>query len=122
MRGIDLHMDELNLLATGVGEGTSQSTGARRFVLEQNYPNPFNPLTIIKYTIAGGREQGSGITAVKLVVYDLLGMEVAVLVNERKTQGSYDVAFDASGLASGVYVYCLSAGSNLESRKMVLLK
>ena len=58
----------------------------------------------------------------KLVVYDLLGREVAVLVNEGKGPGTYEVAFDGNGLASGVYVYRLTAGSFVQSRKMVLVK
>jgi predicted acyl esterase len=98
------------------------------FRLEQNYPNPFNPLTTIKYTIAGAGGQGSGVS-VKLVVYDVLGSEVAVLVNERRAAGSYADTFDASGLASGVYIYRLTAGlpdrqagSFVASRRMILVK
>jgi hypothetical protein len=90
--------------------------------LEQNYPNPFNPTTTINYTVAGPSGQGLGNSDVRLVVYDLLGREVAVLVNERKAPGSYDVRFDATDLASGVYVYRLTAGNFVDSRKMILLK
>ncbi len=93
-----------------------------RFELAQNYPNPFNPATVIKYTIGGNRGQGVGVSDVSLFVYDLLGREVAVLVNERKGAGTYEVAFDAASLASGMYVYRLTAGTFVESRKMVLLK
>jgi len=78
------------------------------FVLSQNYPNPFNPTTVINYTIGGVRDQGSGVTDVRLGVYDLLGREVAVLVNEWKAAGSYEVVFDAADLASGVYLCRLS--------------
>ena len=85
------------------------------FNLSQNYPNPFNPTTLIRYTIAGSKE-------VKLGVYDILGREVAVLVNERRGPGSYEVTFDGSGLSSGVYVYRLIVGNFVESRKMVLMK
>jgi hypothetical protein len=92
------------------------------FVLAQNYPNPFNPLTIIKYTIGGIRGQGLGVSGVSLVVYDLLGREVAVLVNERKAPGEYDVQFDASNLSSGVYFYRLAAGSFSQTRSMLLVK
>jgi hypothetical protein len=92
------------------------------FALEQNYPNPFNPLTTIKYTVAGIRDQGPGLSDVRLTVYDVLGCEVAVLVNERKAAGRYEVAFDGSGLASGVYVYRMTAGSFVQSRKMILVK
>jgi len=71
------------------------------FSLSQNYPNPFNPTTVIRYQLPM-------VGTVRLGVYDLLGREVAVLVNERKGPGSYTVAFDATGLASGVYLYRLS--------------
>jgi photosystem II stability/assembly factor-like uncharacterized protein len=90
--------------------------------LAQNHPNPFNPSTAIKYTVGGVGGQGSGIGNVKLIVYDLLGREVAVLVNERKSPGSYEVSFDGSGLPSGVYICRLIAGSYVQSRKMMLLR
>ena len=93
--------------------------------LEQNYPNPFNPSTTITYTVAGFGVQGSGASDVKITVYDMLGREVAVLVNERKPAGTYEVAFDGTGLASGVYVYRLTAGqggSSVASRQMIMVK
>ncbi len=65
---------------------------------------------------------GLGASQVMLTVYDVLGRQVATLVDERKTAGSYDVTFDGSGLASGVYIYRLTAGSFVESRRMVLIK
>jgi photosystem II stability/assembly factor-like uncharacterized protein len=83
--------------------------------LEQSYPNPFNPSATIRYQLAA-------ISSVRLTVYDLLGREVAVLVNEKRGPGSYEVKFDASGLASGVYIYRLTAGSFVETRKMLLLQ
>ncbi len=83
--------------------------------LDQNYPNPFNPTTVVRYQL-------SVASNVRLVVYDIVGREVAVLVNERKLPGSYSVEFDGSRLASGMYVYRLSAGSHVECRKMVLMK
>jgi hypothetical protein len=83
--------------------------------LDQNYPNPFNPKTGIRYQV-------SGVSNARLVVYDLLGREVAVLVNEKKAPGSYEVRFDGSGLASGVYIYRLTAGMFVQSRTMLLLK
>lgn len=85
------------------------------FELSQNYPNPFNPTTGVRYQVPG-------VSDVKLVVYDILGREVATLVNERKAVGRYEVSFDASGLASGVYIYRLTAGSFVQTRKMILLK
>jgi hypothetical protein len=92
------------------------------FRLDQNYPNPFNPTTTIDYTIAGSRVQGLGVSEVRLVVYDVLGREVAVLVNEKKPVGRYEVRFDGTRLSSGVYFYRLTADNNVQTRKMVLLK
>jgi hypothetical protein len=92
------------------------------FGLEQNYPNPFNPLTIIKYTIGGIRGQGLGGRDVSLIVYDVLGREVAVLVNERKMPGLYEVAFDGAGIASGVYIYRMTAESFAQTKKMILIR
>jgi hypothetical protein len=85
------------------------------FVLEQNYPNPFNPSTVIKYSIP---ENGF----VTLDVYNLLGEKVASLVNGVHEAGRYEVNFDASSLASGVYVYTISAGSFNLVKKMLLMK
>jgi hypothetical protein len=85
------------------------------YSLSQNYPNPFNPVTNISYAIP---KAGN----VKLVVYDVLGREVATLVNEVKTPGSYKVMFDASNLASGVYMYRIEAGDFVNTKKMMLVK
>ena len=102
------------------------------FGLEQNYPNPFNPRTWIRYSVPtqSGRDgQVPGLSDVKITVYDMLGREVGVLVNERKPAGTYEVAFDGTGLASGMYVYRLTAGLPdrqagplVQSRAMMLLK
>ena len=85
------------------------------FSLGQNYPNPFNPSTTINYSIPE-------FSFVTLKVYDVLGSEVATLVNEDKSVGSYEVEFDATGLPSGIYFYKLQAGSFVETKKMVLMK
>ncbi|MFZ1518051.1 MAG: T9SS type A sorting domain-containing protein [Ignavibacteriaceae bacterium] len=86
------------------------------FRLEQNYPNPFNPSTSIQYAI-GSRQ------FVQLKVYDVLGNEIATLVNEEKPAGEYKVEFSANiGLASGIYFYQLTVGDNLETKKMILIK
>ncbi len=87
------------------------------FVLEQNWPNPFNPKTTI-----GIRQQAVGNRRVKLTVYDLLGREMAVLVDERKEPGRYEVQWDGSRCASGMYVYRLIAGDHVDSKTMMLLK
>ena len=85
------------------------------YSLEQNYPNPFNPKTNIKYKIPS-------FTRVELKVYDMLGKEVAVLVNEEKSSGDYETNFDGSKLPSGIYFYQLKASSFVETKKMVLLR
>jgi hypothetical protein len=90
----------------GIPEATS---------LMQNYPNPFNPTTDIQFQIAAS-------APVRLSVFDLTGREVAVLVDEKKGPGSYEVTFDASRLASGVYLYRLQSGDFVETRRMILLK
>ncbi len=95
---------------------------ASEFALQQNYPNPFNPGTTIEYTIAGARGQGSGVSEVRLRVYDVLGRQVAELVNARQAPGKYRVTFDATRVATGVYFYRLTAGSFSEVRKMAFIK
>ncbi len=85
------------------------------FSLSQNYPNPFNPKTVISFQLAVN-------SFASLKVYDLLGREVATLVNEQLQPGTYEVDWDGSGFASGVYYYKLSAGDYTETRKMVLIK
>ncbi len=85
------------------------------FVLNQNYPNPFNPTTTISFSIPSSE-------FISLKVYDILGNEVATLVNEEKPAGEYDVTFDASTLTSGVYLYRLRAGNYTEIKKMILMK
>ncbi len=100
-----------------------------QFSLDQNYPNPFNPSTKIKYSIlnvtlstssrAESRDEGS---LVQIKVYDVLGNDVATLVDEYKPAGSYEVNFNASFLSSGIYFYKLQAGSFVETMKMVLMR
>ena len=85
------------------------------FSLWQNYPNPFNPTTVIKYQLP----KSSHVT---LKVFDVIGKEVAVLVDEQKNAGSYQVTLNDSGIASGVYLYQLKAGNFVETKKLVLLK
>ncbi|GEM_PF-3273954 len=110
------------------------------FSLKQNYPNPFNPITTISYSIPKitqllipSREEKErsgkftphvlgGSVLVKLKVFDVLGKEVATLVNKNQNPGNYKVTFDASGLPSGIYYYKLKAGSFVSVKKMMLLK
>ncbi|MCK9282428.1 MAG: T9SS type A sorting domain-containing protein [Melioribacteraceae bacterium] len=86
-----------------------------KFELSQNYPNPFNPSTVIKYAI---NKQAN----VNLSIYNVLGQKVIELVNSFQNAGTYEVNFNASSLSSGIYIYSLSNGSNLISKKMLLLK
>ncbi len=99
---------------TGIENQVSQEIPSS-FLLEQNYPNPFNPSTNIKFVIPKS-------SFVNLKVYDILGREIATLVNEEKTAGNYKVTFDAKNLASGIYFYRLKAGNYLSVKKMILLR
>ncbi len=129
-----------NSILVGIEKNTELPTV---FKLEQNFPNPFNPTTTIKYTIPAvtlrqdqsdnkqnvmlsqpdlqaGSSKGDNLVTLK--IYDVLGNEVATLVNERKSAGIYEVKFNASKLSSGVYLIKLQAGSLIQTRKMLLLK
>jgi hypothetical protein len=88
---------------------------AERFELMQNYPNPFNPSTEIRWTMDVGRET-------RLAIYDLLGREVAVLVDGPMSAGAHSVTFDGSGYSSGVYLVRLTSGSESRVIRMTLLK
>lgn len=90
------------------------------FGLYQNYPNPFNPTTTINYSIPVVNEGKALFTTLK--IYDLLGREIATLVDENKTPGTYEIKFNASGLASGIYIYQLHSGDYTASKKLILLK
>lgn len=87
----------------------------RSFVLEQNYPNPFNPETNIGYQLPNSGQ-------VRLSVYNLLGVEVAVLVDEFQSAGTYNIRFNATALQSGVYLYKIKMGNTTLTRKMTYLK
>jgi len=108
--------DTLSLINKLTGIGNDQgSVIPKEFRLEQNYPNPFNPSTTIRYQIPINSH-------VSLKVYDVLGNEVATLVDEYREAGRYEVEFNAKGLASGVYFYKLQAGIFVETKKMLLVK
>ncbi|MFH1198407.1 MAG: glycoside hydrolase family 2 TIM barrel-domain containing protein [bacterium] len=102
-----------------------------KFELMDNYPNPFNPTTTIKYSIPsnpplspfikGGSGEAEG-DLVTLIVYDILGREVATLVNEEQEPGLHEITFDASNMPSGIYFYRIQAGNFTSTKKMVLLK
>ena len=110
---IDINGASYNgVLATGVEKINGLPNN---YFLSQNYPNPFNPTTTIKYQIPD-----AGFVTLK--VYDVLGIETAILVNEEKLVGSYEAEFNAISLPSGVYFYRLQAGNYIETKKMVLMK
>lgn len=102
-------------LSPTTGLNLSNNTVVNEFNLAQNYPNPFNPSTTINYEIPKT-------SLVKIKIYDILGRQVAELVNEEKPTGRYNVTFDASGFSSGIYFYSIDAGSFHQTKKMVLLK
>lgn len=83
--------------------------------LAQNYPNPFNPSTTIRYELPAASQ-------VRLSVFDMLGREVSVLVDERKEAGVHEARFDGSGLASGVYLYRMQSGEFVQTKQLVLVR
>jgi tetratricopeptide (TPR) repeat protein len=85
------------------------------YTLSQNYPNPFNPTTVIKYQLPEAAQ-------VSLVIYDIMGKEIATLVNSYQARGSYDVTFNANSLSSGIYLYKLNANGKQLINKMLLMK
>ncbi len=104
------------LVAVDLGEGVKdKGNKINSFELVQNFPNPFNPTTIISYQLPAN-------TLVTLKVYDVLGRFVNTLVEDRQTAGTHSVTFNASNLSSGVYFYRLTAGSNVQTKKLMLLK
>ncbi len=102
-------------ILTVVGTQNPGSELPKVFSLAQNYPNPFNPSTVINFAVPKT-------SMVNLVVYDVLGREVITLVNEVKQPGEYSALFNASALASGIYVYKIQAGDFTDTKKMVLVK
>lgn len=104
---VSVNFSEFNKISTGYI--------LNEFRLEQNYPNPFNPTTTISYSI-----KSAGLVALK--VYDLMGREVAALVNEVREAGSYSVTFNATNLPSGIYFYTLTSGNFTSTKKLILLK
>ena len=121
MEPMTFNLDTLFSPTTDV-RSVMTSQGPRQFGLEQNYPNPFNATTTIHYTVAGVWNQASGVSEVRIAIYDLLGREVAKIVNAWQAPGTYEVRFDGAQLTSGVYFYKLRAGNWTATRSMLLLK
>jgi hypothetical protein len=111
------YIDDIKLTGyCGTLVGISENPAIpKRFALSQNYPNPFNPSTTIKYQLP--KE-----SLVKITVFDVLGKQVGVLVNEKKNAGFYEVDFNSEGLASGLYLYKIEAGDFTDVKKMMLIK
>jgi dienelactone hydrolase len=102
------------VLTTAVSSGPVSEV-SQKFTLAQNYPNPFNPSTCIEFELPR-------ISQVSLSVYDILGREVSILVNERRNAGVHEVKFDGSNIASGVYFYRIQAGDFVQTKKLMILK
>ncbi|MDO8469573.1 MAG: T9SS type A sorting domain-containing protein [bacterium] len=112
---LDGTRNEVEPIQINMGPTSVAEVVPLEFALEQNYPNPFNPSTTIRFTVP--------VTGpVTLKVYDLVGREVAMLADEVMQAGAYERTFDASGLASGVYVYRLQSGGNVATQRMTLMK
>ncbi len=102
-----------------------EETIPEKFELIQNYPNPFNPTTTIKYNIPNTQTQNFTsfqLLDVTLIVYDILGREVATLVNKQQKPGYYKIHFDANNLTTGIYFYSIKAGTFYQTKKMTLIK
>ena len=99
---------------TGIADG-DRAVVPTVYALSQNYPNPFNPVTVIEYALPTSGD-------VSLIVYNLRGHEVALLISGNMPAGNHQVAWDASSLSSGVYLYRLQAGDFVQTKKMVLLQ
>ncbi len=102
-------------IISSVETGSNSNPNPNSLVLYQNYPNPFNPSTTISFSIPNNEY-------VSLKVYDILGNQVASLINEKLLKGSHSIEFTAYGLASGIYFYCLQAGNLVDTKRLVLLK
>ncbi|MBS1516564.1 MAG: S8 family peptidase [Bacteroidetes bacterium] len=106
---------KLGRTLTGVNPVSGVNTVPKGFSLSQNYPNPFNPATVINYELGTSSD-------VKLKVYDVLGNEIATLVNKKQDAGFYSVKFDGSRFSSGIYFYTLTSGNFAQTKKMLLVK
>ncbi len=111
-----------NSLKSPVTDVDEELTTPGEFAVYQNYPNPFNPTTTIKYSIPAQTVGNENFRSVHLIVYDVLGREIATLINEEKPAGNYEVTWNAANLPSGVYLYQLKAGNFTAAKKLLLIK
>ncbi|MCB9207015.1 MAG: T9SS type A sorting domain-containing protein [Ignavibacteriales bacterium] len=123
--------ESINFSELTLTDITENNKLEEKFKLSQNYPNPFNPTTTIEYTISSNvkSETSNGFipsvvegSSIQLTVYDVLGREIATLVNKTQAAGNYTVEFDGNNLVSGIYYYQLKFDNNIETRKMILIK
>ncbi|MDA3860221.1 MAG: T9SS type A sorting domain-containing protein [Melioribacteraceae bacterium] len=115
------YSDEASFLV-GVND---EDTSPTEFSLSQNYPNPFNPSTTINYSIPSNQNSLFGAAMggfVTLKIYNILGMEIATLINKAQSAGNYNVTFDATKLSSGIYFYTLNSGAFSATKKLTILK
>jgi len=115
--------DTVEFQITGKGINQTKSfvlkySAPKQYALYQNYPNPFNPTTTIRYSIPETQHAAS----VQLKVYDILGREITTLVNKEQKAGNYEVKFDGSRYASGIYIYRLTADNFVSIKKMMMVK
>ncbi len=115
-------IERLGDAATTENSDNSLSNSFTKFELYQNYPNPFNPATIIKYSVPVSDANFASAANVQLTVYDVLGNEIATLVDKKQPPGIYEISFEASTFPSGVYFYQLKSGQFIQTRKMILLR
>lgn len=116
----DIGADETDVV-TGV-ERWQAANIPQEYALYQNFPNPFNPRTVISYQLPARSAGGPISSSIELSIYNLLGQKVATLVSESQPAGIYKVEWDATGLASGVYLYRLEAGEFVQSKKLILMR
>lgn len=115
-QGQNMYWDNVYAITSGdVTSNEFEDNSPFKFRLNQNYPNPFNPSTKISFSLPVSSN-------VKLEVYDLMGRKVRSLLNGQMNSGEHEIAFDANGLSSGIYIYRLQAGGNVINRMMTLLK
>jgi hypothetical protein len=116
------NLDSVNFYLTKLTTGVNPISNniPDKYFLYQNYPNPFNPSTNIKYRVPSGSITNNSFTSLK--VYNILGKEIAILVNEKQSPGTYEINFDASSLPSGIYFYKIITDSYSETKRMILIK
>ena len=117
---VGIYLFKLGEVTTGIND-RNHSIIPMNFSLSQNYPNPFNPTTIIEYSLPSTSGL-KDVQNVQLKIYDILGREIKILVNEKQSPGNYKVNFRADNLSSGVYFYKIISGSFTQTKKMLLLQ